>query len=111
MASIVQFLEQSVPSNDRLGKLANHPMFVDLQLSLASECLQNSVPYSLIGDEDGNNNNDSASDTSDCGPPLDPAVVAVQEASLQSDFQLASTLGNPKVQELQKFYRSDIADI
>lgn len=103
MASLIKKDSKShEESNDGLNKISSHPMFQDLQATLASECFQASVPYTLCSDE-----NISSADTE---VVLDPSFVAVQEAHLQCQFQTLSG-DNTKVRELQNFYSTKCAEI
>ncbi|KAK3086503.1 hypothetical protein FSP39_019322 [Pinctada imbricata] len=76
---------------------------VTSQAALASDCFQASVPYALCSDE-------SVADK-DSGPMIDPSLTAAQEADLQSQFLEVGARSNPKVQELQSFYNTQLAQI
>lgn len=102
MASLIHNMTENVAQeNDKLKKLSSHPMFEDLQATLATDCVQTSVPYSIC-----NNQRDA-----ELNDHIDPAVAAVQEANLHSQFRSVASGGNEKVQELQRFYNAQCAEI
>ena len=101
MASIIQSSKES--SCDGLAQLSTHPMFGELQATLATDCFQASVPYALCSDQ-------SVAER-DSVPIMDPSLAAAQEADLQSQFHELSQKSNPRVQELQAFYNTQLAQI
>lgn len=101
MASIVESTSPNAESaQGDFSKLSSHPMFSELQATLASDCYQASVPYNLCEDS-----------PEDVEPGLNPAAIAVQEANLQSEFRQVISSNSPKVQELQLFYHTQCAEI
>ena len=84
-------------------KLKSNPLFKELQVTLTREVETTSIPVTLMD----RRRNDESSSSSD----LDPALVAIQEANLQSEFQQIIPTGNSKIFELQNFYNSQCASI
>eukprot|EP00105_Crassostrea_gigas_P006730 XP_011420773.1 PREDICTED: pre-B-cell leukemia transcription factor 1 [Crassostrea gigas] len=105
MASIVRNSkqQQSVIGCEGLAKLSTHPMFEDLQATLASDCLQASVPYALCSDQSLPN--------CDSQPTPEHSYAVVQETTLQQQFLELSSKSNSKVQELKTFYNTQLATI
>lgn len=98
-------LETSIrtPSSGDFIRLQANPMFSALRATLINDVEKTSnLPSTLIKVED---------EESERNLSLDPAVVAVQEANLQSDFQQLIPCGNQKVTELQSFYNRQCATI
>ncbi|XP_069114805.1 homeobox protein extradenticle-like [Argopecten irradians] len=98
---------ESLPAGGELAKLSTHPMFEDLQATLTSECYQNfqTLPFSLC--RDGVAPMESEPDPI----VLDPALIAVQEANLQSDFQQVLIHNSEKVHQLHQFYNEQCQNI
>ena len=100
MASLVECgsLKNSI-LNGNLARLANHPMFTELQETLVTECSQYHVPYTLVSDvktqDQGDGNN--ATETVD---------LFVEEATLQAEFRQLAPLRNPQVSQLENFYNT-----
>ena len=85
-------------------KLKSNPMFRELQVTLIRDVqTTTNIPVTLMGKR-------RRSD-SDCNSDLDPALVAIQEVNLQSEFQQIIPTGNSKIFELQNFYNSQCASI
>lgn len=84
-------------------KLRSNPMFSALRATLITDVEHTSnIPMTLIKVKDEKLERASS---------LDPAIVAVQEANLQSDFQQILPSGNQKVVELQEFYNQQCSMI
>lgn len=96
---------EAMSSEGELAKLSSHPMFEELQATLTTECYQNlqTLPFSLC--------RGASTEEESVEPVLDPALIAVQEANLQSDFQHVSVHNSEKVQQLQNFYNAQCKDI
>ena len=95
-------MPMSSNSNEDFDKLQSNPMFKELQETLIRDVQKTaSIPVTLI-ERTRREESDSA---------LDPSVIAVQEANLQSDFQQIIPSGNTKVFELQNFYNSQCSVI
>ena len=102
MASLLKSMPMSSNSNEDFDKLQSNPMFKELQETLIRDVQKTAnIPVTLIERTRGEES-DSA---------LDPSVIAVQEANLQSDFQQIIPSGNTKVFELQNFYNSQCSVI
>ena len=102
MALILKSMPSNSNSNGEFEKLKSNPMFQELQATLIRDVQKTTnIPVTLI-ERTRREESESA---------LDPAVVAVQEANLQSDFQQIIPSGNAKVFELQNFYNSQCAEI
>ena len=103
MAAILKTVEKPTVGCDNLGKLASNPMFEELRATLINDVQKTAnIPVSLM-------ENISDDDTYDSS--LNPNMVAVQEANLQSDFQQVLPSGNQKVVELHNFYKKQCAVI
>lgn len=83
-------------------RLKSNPMFRELQATLIRDVTKTTnIPVTLI----------ERTRRDDSNPELDPALVAAQEANLQSDFQQIIPSGNIKIFELQNFYNTQCAVI
>ena len=85
------------------SKMVSHPMFKQLQAALASACSQRFLPITLLESEPKH-------------PGINPdetnkTDLAVEESSLQAEFQKLRELNNSKVEELEAFYKSQSAKI
>lgn len=103
MAAILRSATNVDLPNRDFVKLQSNPMFGALRETLLKDMeLSSSIPMTLIKVKDEKFEEESC---------LDPAIVAVQEANLQSDFQQIIPLGNEKVLELQTFYNQQCSVI
>ncbi|XP_021352393.1 pre-B-cell leukemia transcription factor 4-like [Mizuhopecten yessoensis] len=98
---------EALPAGGDLAKICTHPMFEDLQATLTSECYQNfqTLPFSLC--------REGVAPMEEEAEPviLDPALIAVQEANLQSDFQRVFAHNSEKVHQLHKFYSEQCQEV
>ncbi|XP_060599223.1 pre-B-cell leukemia transcription factor 2-like [Ruditapes philippinarum] len=103
MAAILKTASKSDSPDKDFMKLQSNPMFSALRATLITDVEQTTnIPVTLIKVKDEKLEQESS---------LDPAVVAVQEANLQSDFQQILPSGNQKVSELQMFYNEQCSVI
>ena len=103
MAAILKTVPKSQSPDKDFMKLQSNPMFSALRATLIKDVEQTTnIPVTLIKVKDEKLEQESS---------LDPAVVAVQEANLQSDFQQILPSGNQKVAELQTFYNQQCSVI
>lgn len=84
MAGIVDAVKQSTSSSNTLASLIKNPMFSELQITLANECAQAGVPFSLALGEESSNISSSTE-------------LIVEEATLQAEFKQLAPLRNNKV--------------
>lgn len=103
MAAIVKSLVNRDSPTGEFVKLHQNPLFGALRTVLIRDVERTSnIPTTLMKVEDSETEPESA---------LDPEIIAVQEANLQSDFQQILPSGNPKVKELQTFYNQQCSVI
>ena len=106
MACLVDTVVPCTDSPRDLVELVHNPMFTDLQATLATDCILQSVPYVLVqgqkyGDE----------------PPSgrfsehDSTNLLIEDATLQAEFRQLAPLNNAKVGELETFYNTQSASI
>ena len=89
-------------SNRQYEKLKSNPMFRELQVTLIRDVQRTTnIPVTLM----------ERRRRDDSNTELDPALVAIQEANLQSEFQQIIPTGNSKIFELQNFYNTQCAAI
>ena len=102
MALLLKTMPINSNANLEYEKLKSNPMFDELQATLIRDVQRTTnIPVTLI---ERTRRDDSSSE-------LDPTMVAVQEANLQSDFQQIIPTGDVKIFELQNFYNSQCAQI
>ncbi|MEW8341104.1 MAG: hypothetical protein AB2708_14750, partial [Candidatus Thiodiazotropha taylori] len=102
MALLLKTMPTNSNANLEYEKLKSNPMFDELQATLIRDVQRTpNIPVTLI---ERTRRDDSSSE-------LDPTMVAVQEANLQSDFQQIIPTGDVKIFELQNFYNSQCAQI
>lgn len=65
----------------RLEQLKSHPFFGDLQVTLALDCLQSKVPYTLLSDS-----------TDSTKPKAHPAFCTVSDSIMEQHLDLQKTL-------------------
>lgn len=98
MASLVDHQRQAkCPPADDLCRVTNHPMFSELQATLATQCQHSTVPYTLVSNEGP-------------GSP-EMANTAMIEAELHNEFRKLASLQNDKVAELENFYNTQCVTI
>lgn len=105
MAGLVESFHQGLtPGNEELAKLFHNPFFSDLQATLATDCSQQQVPYTLISD-----------DPRGCGSDSDKENASfdliVEDATLQAEFRQMAALNNARVVQLEAFYNTQSAAI
>ncbi|XP_023932951.1 homeobox protein knotted-1-like 8 [Lingula anatina] len=83
----------------KLLQLSAHPMFSELQATLATQCQQAAVPYSLVSPEKMSSGQQEGQAT------------PVLEAVLHSEFRKLSSLQNEKVAQLESFFNTQCAVI
>ena len=111
-----------MPTSYDLMRLYNHPMFVDLQATLANDVHQSAIPYSLV-DPQALPPTTTTSTTSACGlttsglgiveapPAPEKVTLIVEDAALQAEFRQLASLNNARITELELFYQTQSAAI
>ena len=107
MAGLVDGVQQGTASSQHLVRLIHNPIFGDLQATLASECSQQSVPFTLVSDQATGHSDMVAHEQND-NVAFD---LVVEDATLQAEFRQMSALHNPRVVELETFYNTQSAAI
>ena len=122
MAGIVDRMRPFMPTSYDLMRLYNHPMFVDLQATLANDVHQSAIPYSLV-DPQALPPTTTTSTTSACGlttsglgiveapPAPEKVTLIVEDAALQAEFRQLASLNNARITELELFYQTQSAAI
>lgn len=104
MAAILHSVQKCENGDTDFLKLKSNPMFDALRDTLLCDVQQtSSIPVTLA--------KVNAMETVEADPALDPNIVAVQEASLMSDFQQILPSGNKQVIELKEFYKTHCLSI
>ena len=100
MAGIMDECQQTSTACTELKQLMHNPMFSTLRETLASDVIQQSVPYTLVN---------SKTDEKDLD--LHNFDLVVEDATLQAEFRQLSPLCNPKVAELEGFYNTQSVSV